>query len=283
MSGPAEVVSSAYPIWADGEFHPAEARVVRADDPGLLLGLALFETLLWADGCLYFTAEHLRRLESGARGLGVAWPPPWDPELALAEYTARLGEGAAAVRVTLTPGAPGAGPSLILGARPKPALPADVSVLIAPHAKLAGATLEGYKTTSRARNVLARARAEELGAYDALLGTEAGDLSEGCNSNLYCVKEGTVTTPALDRGCLAGIVRQKLMADLAGAGQPVREAEVRPEDLLAAEEVFLTSSLARILPVREVIGLRADLPGARGEGVQALQSRFRSIEERYRA
>ena len=271
-------------LWVDGDFVEAHDPVISAEDPAFLFGLAVFETLLWKDRCLYFVSDHLERLERGARELGIAWPPPRNLEEALHEVTDHLPAEKQAVRLTLTPGAPGRGPSVVIAARPAPRPPAEgVSVLVIERAKMAGSRLENLKATSRVRNIVARAEAQRRGAWEALLGTDAGDLAEGSISNLFVVRGDELLTPGLDRGCLPGIVRDKLLALLRERGEPYTEGRVEPSDLLQADEVFLTGSVSRIQPVKAILGLREDLPGGGGVRTRELAGLWRELEERYRS
>jgi branched-chain amino acid aminotransferase len=272
------------PLWADGCLRAAGEPVVRAGDPGFLLGLAAFETLLWDDGVLYFVEDHLARLECSAGGLRLA-APPWDLRAALDEVTACLEREPVAVRVTLTPGAPGEGPSLFITTAHYEAPSSEgVGVLLVPRAKLVGDPLETLKTSSRLRNALARRSAQERGAWEALLGTDEGDFVEGCVSNLFAVVDGQLLTPPTSRGALGGIMRQKLLEGAhADQGLGVREARVGPAELERASEVLLSNSLARVVGVRWIADVRDDLPGARGTVARAAAGWVRAAEEHYRA
>ena len=258
-------MTDAHASWVDGELVAPGVPAIPADDQGFLLGLAVFETLLQEDGHRYFEAEHLARLQCGAGVLGIPWPPPHDPAGALEAYGATLGDGAFAVRLSLSRGSPGGAPRMVIGSRrvdPSPA--AGVAVAVARHAKPLDLALEGTKSSSRLRNVLAREEAQAEGAWDALICTSDGDFAEGTVSNLFVVLQGTVVTPPLERGALAGIVRAELIAGLREEGIPVLERRVTPGDLEACDELFLTNSLVRVVPVHAVRGVRDDLPGAGG-------------------
>ena len=271
-------------LWVNGEPVTAATPVISAEDPAFLFGLAVFETLLWEDRCLYFVSDHLKRLERGARELGIGWPPPWDLEAVLDSFTEPLPAEPLAVRLTLTPGAPGQGPTLVIAARPAVRPPAEgISVIVIERAKMAGSSLENLKATSRVRNIMARAEAQRRGAWEAILGTDAGDLAEGSVSNLFVVRGGELLTPALDRGCLPGIVREKILGELAARGEPGTEGRVEPDDLLHADEVFLTGSVSRIQPVKAILGMREDLPGVAGPRTRRIAELLRELEERYRA
>jgi branched-chain amino acid aminotransferase len=266
-------------VWVDGALLAPGVPAISPEDPGFLLGLAVFETLLCEEGRLFFVEEHLERLRAGAAALGIDVPADWLAARGLNEVVRALAGRSAAIRITLTPGAPGQGLRTVLTTRPWSAPPAEgVAVLLIEGAKLAGGEVEGLKTTSRARNVLARAQAERRGAWEALLGTEAGDLSEGSVSNLFVVVDGELRTPSLERGCLAGILRAKVLELARARGIPCRECRVERVDLARAGEVFLTSSLARILPVTEILDLRRDLPRGGGPLTRELQAGLAEAE-----
>jgi branched-subunit amino acid aminotransferase/4-amino-4-deoxychorismate lyase len=266
-----------WPILVDGRPVDSGAPAVAADDEGFLLGLAVFDTLAVDGGRVPFLDEHLARLVEGAQALGIAPPEPAVLRAAVATIVARLGGRDAALRLTLTPGAPGRGARG--GGPPRPApSPEGVAVLVLERAKLAGQPLEAIKSTSRARNVLARRAALARGAHDALLATDEGDLSEGTVANLFLVLDGELRTPPLDRGVLAGVTRGKLLELAREAGIPTREARVERADLARCEEAFLSSTLVRVLPITRVLDLRDDLPAGGGPLTRELARRLREAE-----
>lgn len=270
--------------WVDGELVPVDQPVLRAGDPGFLLGQTVFETLLWEDGVLYFVEEHLERMARSGRELELE-RPRWDAREALGAYCAHLGPEQTAVRLSWTPGEPGRGASLIVSGRIYDPPDADgVGVRLVPRAKLAGDPLETWKTSSRLRNALARRRAREVGAWEALLGTQEGDYVEGTVSNLFAVLEGRLVTPPVARGALAGTIRDQLFALAASEeGLQLEEAPLRREDLARAEEVFLTNCMVRVAPVRWIHELRDDLPGGEGPRVREVRARLGELEAAYRA
>jgi len=258
-------VTNALSIWVDGELFAPGARAIPADDQGFTLGLAVFETLLQEHGRRYFERQHFARLECGSSVLGIPWPPPRDPAAALADYGAQLGDGAFAVRLSLSRGSPGGPPRMVIHARVADFSAANgVAVALARHPKVLDSALEGTKSTSRLRNVLTLEEAQAEGAWDALVRTSQGDFAEGTISNLFVVRGDRVVTPALDRGALAGVVRGELIAGFEAQGVRVVEGRIEAADLNDCDELFMTNSIVRIAPVHTVLGLRADLPGASG-------------------
>lgn len=286
-----------YPIWTSGEFVPADKPVVLATDTGFTLGMAVFDSLVCSRGCLLFVERHLARFEAGALEMRLPWPPRVPDEATLTsileEYVAEMirleparAESEFIVRTTYTRGAPGAEPLLLLAGRDVIAPPSEgVVVALARGTKPAEPDLvESVKSTSRIRNVLAREDAQAEGAWEALLCSTAGDVIEGTICNVFVVLEGQLITPPVERGCLPGITRELLIEELGLSGEgAVREERIEIDQLQSAEEIFLTNSSGRLIPVREVLGLQDPFPGARGPRWQALRERFDRLEARYRA
>jgi branched-chain amino acid aminotransferase len=266
-------VTAALPSWVDGALVAPGRPAIPSDDQGFALGLAVFETLLQEGGRRYFERQHLARLECGSSVLGIAFPPPHDPAAALADYGAQLGDGAFAIRLSLSRGSPGGPPRMVITARVADCSAANgVAVALARHPKVLDLALEGTKSTSRLRNVLTLEEAQAEGAWDALVSTSQGDLAEGTISNLFLAHGERVVTPSLDRGALAGVVRGELIAGLLADGVVVEERIVERSELDDCTEVFMTNSIVRIAPVHTVLGVRNGLPGAGGRwAVRALE------------
>jgi branched-subunit amino acid aminotransferase/4-amino-4-deoxychorismate lyase len=273
----------AAPIWRDGG--------LRAPDGGRELGgPGVFETLRCAQGTLFFVQQHLERLRGGARLLGLSWPPPWDPRAALADMVRALPVPAAALRLAYGKTADGA-PTLALTWRALELLPCEgVSVHVAAHPLDVRGPLAGIKSTRRQAYDEARAEARARGAWEALLVDPGGGLVEGSVTNVFLVRRGVLVTPGLESGCLPGIARSALLAELgrtpfpgAGGGRlRVAEGRLVPGDLLSAEEVFLTNSLVRVAPVARVLraaGPSRELPGESGAVARACRTLLERGEE----
>lgn len=297
-----------FPVFVNGSLRDSDEAAIAPLDQGFQFGMAVFDTLLYADGCRYFEEEHLARLSAGAQALSIDWPLPWDPVAALDAVCQAIATPAGeefALRVTVSRGAPGHGPTLVVTARRVQAPPREgVVVALEAGAKIAADELETIKSTSRARNLLAREAANRRGAWDALVRTDAGDVSEATIANLFAVVGGEVITPALERGCLPGIMRAKVLAEIESAGIPHRVARIELAELARAEELFLTNTTGRVIPILRVLGpapapgadstfphrelldrelpVVHELPGSQGAITCELARRIRRLEERYR-
>jgi branched-subunit amino acid aminotransferase/4-amino-4-deoxychorismate lyase len=113
----------------------------------------------------------------------------------------------------------------------------------------------GHKLLAYADHVIALELARAAGADEALRLDADGAVAEGATSNIFVVDEaGVVATPATDRGVLPGIVRGRVLAWCAREGVPVRERPIGLDELAAARELFVTSSLRGVVPVTRLDG-----------------------------
>jgi branched-chain amino acid aminotransferase len=115
--------------------------------------------------------------------------------------------------------------------------------------------LDGIKSLSYAANMLAGRLARERGFDEALLVTPEGRVLECPTASFFWVRTGELITPPLEDHVLESITRRMIIA-LTGA----REKPTAFEELVAAEEAFIASSVREVLPVRRIEG--EDLPAA---------------------
>jgi branched-chain amino acid aminotransferase len=262
-------------VWVDGVIYAADDRHLSAFDRGFQLGDGIFETLRARGGRPAELAAHVRRLHRSADGLDIKLPSDVDQRLA-AGITALLaadgmdGQDAdASIRITISrgvyrargvlPSSEDVPPTIAIQVWPVVAAPAGhlerglhlvtSKVRRDPHNPLA--TL---KTTSRAEYVYARLEARRAGADDALFLTIDDHLSEGTSANIFLVRRAAdgfleLATPSLECAILPGTTRSWLLDWAGGVGLRPREGLLRRDDLVAADEAFLSSSVAGILPV----------------------------------
>jgi 4-amino-4-deoxychorismate lyase len=257
---------------------PPDSPVLHADDEALLRGRAAFETLRVYGGRPFRFAGHLERMQASAARLGISWPGGFD---SLAEQAlAAAGEPDAVLRLYLTPGREGFGEplSLVLVS----ALPPDLEerrargiVLISLLGVRAEAPwlLGGVKSTSYAVNMAAEAEARQRGADDAVFVRDDGIVLEGPVTNVWWRQGRMLYTPSLDLGILAGVTRGALIEAAPGAGFELEEGHYSLDELLAAEEVFTSSSVREVMPVVEVDGTAFE----RGPAAAALQQALREL------
>ncbi len=127
------------------------------------------------------------------------------------------------------------------------------------------------KTINFLPNLLARTYARDLRAFEALLENNDGFIREGSVSNLFIIERNTLVTPPLDGQLLAGITRGLVMKLADKIGIRYQEKLIDRENLLSAEEAFLTNSLIEIVPVTAIEGRKIPMGGM----TRALQAKYR--------
>jgi len=271
-------------VWIDGRIEPADAPLLRVADRGFQLGDGIFETLRARRGVPIELDEHLERLRGSAVPLGIVLPADDEPliraiaEILRAEGLAGDGTdgrtpGDAALRITASRGAlPGRGlapagaasgapvrATIVIQAWPHVPPSADAVerglwVVTSSVRRVPGSPLAGVKTTSRAESVYARLEAERAGADDAIVLTTHGEVGEATSANVFIVQGGRLFTPPLDSGCLAGTTREWLLANASIHDLAAEEASLRPADLVKADEILFSSSVAGLLAVTRLDG-----------------------------
>lgn len=255
-------------VWLSTLAHPLdpEHATISVFDRGFLYGDSVYETLRTAGGKVVELGAHLDRLDHSAAG--IAFELPFEHAMiaeALADTLAAAENPESRIRLIVTRGT---GPiSLDTRLAESPLLVIIVQPLVVPSADdyergiqavivgdREGSVRPGLKTGNYLGNILALQRANELGAEDAIM-CNAGAVAEGATSNVFMVVDGEVHTPSLTTGLLAGITRQtviELLRDRLGIA--VHERTITPEQMRAADEVFLTSSIRGVMPVTTLDG-----------------------------
>jgi branched-chain amino acid aminotransferase len=271
-------------VWIDGQLRSADALHLSVFDRGFQLGDGVFETLRARAGHPTELPQHVARLRRSAAGLAIRLPEDIEARLtaAVADLLAVEGldgpTGDASIRITVS-----RGPIFVRGllphgeqppatiavqawaVRPPPAdhLERGLHLVASAVRRDPESPLAALKTTSRADYVFARVEARDAGADDALFLTIDGYLSEGTSANLFLVRRGELATPSLACAILPGTTRDWLLAWATRVGLVPHEGWLTTRDLVEAEEAFLSSSVAGILPVTRFAGepIGDGLPG----------------------
>jgi len=262
-------------VWLDGERVPTGRAVIAIDDPGLQVGLGLFETLAVRDGRVIDLEPHLGRMQSGADVVGIELPSR-ERLLATVEEAARSAPVPSAWLKIL---ALRSGKWLVLtGSMDAEEEGRAASAIVLPWRRDPRGPLVGVKSTCYASNQLGLELAHRHGADEGLWLNSRGHLAEGCTSNLFVVRHRRVFTPAQQEGILPGVVRALTIRACRELGIPVHETRVRLKRLHQANEAFLTSSLSALRPLVRLDG-RPVGDGGPGPISRAIASRLRSLRQ----
>lgn len=273
-------------VWIQGRVIPAAKAQISVFDRGLLYGDGLFETVRSYRGRVFALEEHRARMLHSARELGIPTPHlDWARGIARLLAANGLSTKDASVRITLTRGP--APPGLLPPAKPRPtlfafALPVPASLdrqrrrgiaaVSVPFAR--PAALASHKLVDYVPAILARRQAAKRNAQEALYVSE-GEVLEATTANVFAVLEGALCTPPL-RGALPGVTRQIVIQLAKEAGIEVRETKLLLERVRTADEIFLTSSVAEILPVVRLDENKVG-SGQPGPLTRQLQQKYRHL------
>ncbi len=249
--------------WVNGALVRGAEASLSLWDRGARDGQGLFETVRVYDGEPFAWELHLERLVLSAAILG--FPVPAAPSVllnAIGQVLDAEGLRDAVARLTITRGIAGGHPTRAgawveaepVSARLWPGTRAGAARVRISRAPFEPGPLGAHKTTSRLAYALASDEARAAGADEALLLSPAGEVLEGASSNVFVVARGGVVTPPLARGILPGITRALVLGSCAARGLPAHEGALRLDDLLGADEVFLTNSVQEIVRVGTLDG-----------------------------
>src|ERR1051325_6215900 len=242
-------------VFLNGVVVPEQRAVVSVFDRSFLYGDGLFETMRVSTGKPVWWRQHLERLQRGAAYLKLR--VPFSPEQ-LQTYAAQLIQRnempESLLRITLSRGVGRRGysphgaetPFLVMSLHPAPMLdsehPLKWRLMTTSLAVPAREALAQFKTCNKLPHILARAEAEAHGADEGLLLNTSGEVAEAASSNLFWVQSGTVCTPPLASGILAGVTREIILELCPKLGLATRELGIGPKELRQAEGVFLSLS-----------------------------------------
>ena len=233
---------------------------VSAQDRGFQFGDGLFETLAVADGVPLLWERHVQRLFSGAQRLNIM--PPSDSVLRQEAQQVCAGARRAVLKIILTRGISERGYALpahaaatrVLSLRPWPDYPAShrtqgVTVQFCQTKISRHATLAGIKHLNRLEQILARAELKP-DCSEGLMLDEQDRVVEGTMSNVFIATGERIATPDLSFSGVQGIMRDVVRERVAALSLDCQVRSLTVDDVLNADEIFLTNSLIGIWPVR---------------------------------
>lgn len=254
-------------VYLNGRIIEEDEALIPATDRGVLFGDGVFETMRAYQGKPFRLERHLERLRQGCRALRIQhWPADGEIADALTDlYYMNVGEGDAYMRITLT-GGPfdgrrtlerPAAPNTLIVVKPLEPYPEEfyksgMRLIVSGIRRNEGSFLSRVKSNNYLASLAAKQEAADRGADDAVMLNNGGLLAEGTSSNLFLVIRGKVCTPDEECGLLPGITREAVLELCGRLGIAHETGSYTLEDLMGADEAFLTASTGEILPVAEV-------------------------------
>ncbi|NBX25290.1 MAG: branched-chain-amino-acid transaminase [Planctomycetes bacterium] len=279
-------------VWIDGRIVAPDEAMVSVYDHGLLYGDGIFEGIRVYGGRIFKMKSHLDRLWGGCEAIRLT-PAVSRGELerALREAVSASGLKDAYIRLVITRGkgslglspnhCPRAGTIIIVDRihlYPPEMYGQGMPIIVAKRPRIPAACLDpAIKSLNYLNNILAKVEAIDAGVHEAIMLNTEGFVSECTGDNIFIVKDGAIATPPVTAGILRGVTRRFVIDTLAPAlGVKVAERAMRLEEVLAADEVFLTGTAAEVIGVSSIDGRRIG-GGSIGPVTKRLEQEFHRI------
>ena len=279
-------------IWVNGKMLPKSQAMVSVYDHGLLYGDGVFEGIRIYKGKIFKCQQHIDRLYHCAEQIALKIPITKEEMEAIQRECIEInGIKEGYIRLVVTRGYGTLGldprrcpvPGIICIADQialyKPEFyDTGMKVVLAKRPKTPIPCLDPrIKSLNYLNNILAKVEAIEQGCDEAIMLNTEGYVVECTGDNLFIIKNGKVYTPPVDDGMLNGITRRFVLDTLCPKlGIQAVESSLRIEEVLKADEVFLTGTAAEIIAVNQIDDTRIGV-GGEGAVTKKLRKLFREI------
>jgi branched-subunit amino acid aminotransferase/4-amino-4-deoxychorismate lyase len=251
---------STYILFND-EFFASEQAIIKASNRGFKFGDGLFESMRMCNGKLQFAEQHADRLRAGMKALKMEGYALLD-EYFLRQKTAELlkkNKLNGNVRFRLSIYRDGEG--LYTPQSNKIGYLLESIPLEQPQYELnqKGLIIDVYDDLTKQINKLANFKTSNALLYvmaalfqkqhrldEAMILNQNGFLCESTSSNIFVVYQNQIYTPALSEGCVAGVMRSVVLKLAKMHNLPLIEAQINPDILNEADEVFVTNASSGI-------------------------------------
>ncbi len=278
-------------VYLNGSLVPlADARIA-VMDYGFLYGYGIFETMRAYRGKVFRLDRHLERLAGSATTLAIEVDKSV-LEGAVMDTVKANGLSEARIRLTVSIGEGGTvpdpttcgEPTILVVADEYHPLPEEVykkgyRAVVSSVSRNSQSLVSAMKSLSYLESMLARQEARAAGVDEAICLNEKGVLAEASMSNLFLMGGGILKTPAIASGILPGITCEAVL-ELAGKLEiPVTEDDITLDELIQADESFLTNSVMEIMPLIEVDGKPVG-SGVAGDVTRKLLAAYKEMVRR---
>lgn len=236
-------------------------------DRGFLYGDSIYEVTYSEQGTLVFFKEHLDRLYNSASLLNLNIYLSREEIIKQALATLKHSKiPRAYIRIIITRG------ETQIGLDPSLSTNNNVVIIVKPQEKYPEklyneglkihiasilrndihAINPNAKSGNYLNNVMAISEAKEKGFDDAIMINKHAEVTEGTSFNIWMVTNGVIYTPPSKSGLLKGITRDKVIGICRQNNLALKVESFKEEDILCADEVFITSSTKGIMPVKQM-------------------------------
>jgi len=254
-------------VWLNGQVLDKDDAKLSVYDHATLYGDGVFEGIRIYGGKIFQSEAHLNRLFDSAKHIRLAIPyTKQELHEAMTETIRADDRIDGYIRLVVTRGAGTLGLSPFKCPSPTVFIIVDdillypremyedgMAVIIAKTVRISPQMLDPrVKSLNYLNNILAKIEAIDAGVPEALMLNARGNIAEGTGENVFIVSDGEVITPPREAGMLVGVTRGIVIHLARQLALPLVETDVRPDDLYAADECFLTGTAAEVIAVTRI-------------------------------
>ena len=262
-------------VYINGLFTPLRNAKISILDRGFCYGDGLFETLRASNGQIFYIQQHIDRLFDSLQQVLIELPMTrLELTKAVKETLARNKYKNAIIRLMVTRGDTESNiqidskihPTLVINIRPFIPLPKLAYkkgirvMLFQERANLVNGLSLRLKSCNYLSNIIIKELSDRKNFTEGVVVDPDFGVTEGTTSNIFIVEQGQIKTPPLSPYVLAGITRQVVLEIARDHKIPFTEEKITADELIYADEVFITNSCIEIVPVTQVnsnfIGLK---------------------------
>ena len=253
-------------VYLNGKVIPADQASISINDYGFLFGYGVFAGMRAYKGKVFRLDTKLERIREYAETLGIQTNIP-EYKSAISEIVKANNLQSALVRLTVTSGEGGASPdpqscgdpTILISATefhpfPEEMYEKGVRAIVSTVRRNSQSPASVMKTLNYLESIMARQEANAVNVEQAIQLNDKGYLAESGNGNLFLVKDGVLKTPAISCGIIPGIVREVILELAYQLNIKAIETELELDELMSADEAFLTNVLMEVMPLVSVDG-----------------------------
>jgi len=246
----------------NGNFFDTRDTLFKVSNRAFRYGDGVFETMFASGGTVPLFKDHYSRLKKSAKKLKLVWPQLLSSEILKKDITRLINKnrifGGARIRLSIFREDGGLYlpdsnrtdyliEALTINQASYNLNDKGLKLGLYSEIKKSQNSFSGFKSMSASLFVMAALFCKESGFDDCFIINESGNIAEAVSSNVFICKSNNIYTPSIDSGCVEGVMRKNIIRIASKSGYTVYDdAVIKPENLLKADEVFLSNAVTGI-------------------------------------
>ncbi len=272
--------------YLNGVIRPIEETYVPIEDRGYQFGDAVYEFIASYNGKLFCLTEHLDRLQKSMEGLSFPKLDKGFIEAAVHDLFKKAQMQRAGLYIQISRGVAPRDHAWNKDIKLQFLMTIKKVNELDPKIREKGIDIItvqderwsncDIKTVQILSNAMAKQKAKDQGAFDAIFVSKDGIVREGTSSNFFYIKDKSVITHPLTKNILPGITRMVVMDLARDLGLKVEEKLFSKTDIFSADEAFLTGTVTEILGIKQIDNVSI----GKGETGEITKKLYKALREK---